>query len=146
MSSVDKLQAQLQGLQHEVARSETRVRRLGLLALLLILLLVILLVSLHLYHVMQYATLSSVEATNARRIAGAADLQYVPESAGKVEFVREDADKVETLTDYATADKAKKSFTWSGASTNKYTLKVTYRQGFSLTTKDLSIADSGSRL
>jgi hypothetical protein len=118
-------------------------RRLGLLAIILFVLLLLLLISLHLYHVMQYATVSSIEASAVDGREGSAEITYSPESAGKIEFVRESSGLVQTLTEYAntpgSSDKSKGNFTWSGKSGEKSSLHVTYRSGLFLVTKELPL-------
>ena len=145
----EQVRLHLQGLQHEVERSATLVRRLGFLALLLIILLVVLLIALHLYHVMQYARVADVEAVAVDGRPEVAEINYTPESAGKIEFVRESEGLVQTLTEYANApgsdDKSKGTFTWSGKKNEKSTLRVTYRGGLFLVNKDLPVKRRGPK-
>jgi hypothetical protein len=141
--SEDQVRLRLQGLQHEVERSATLARWLGRLAVLLVALLLVLIVSIYLHYVMQYASVASVEAVAAAGQPGAAEIAYAPESAGKIEFVRESEGLVQTLTEFAlapAAGDAKKKFTWSGKENEKSSLRVTYRSGLFLVTKDLPIA------
>jgi hypothetical protein len=138
----------LQGLQHEVERSATLARWLGWLAILLIGLLIALIISIYLYYVMQYASVTSVEATAIEGRPGAAEIVYAPESSGKIEFVRESDGFVQILTEYATdpsTGKSKGKFTWSGKENEKSSLRVTYRSGLFLVTKDLPLTRPGSK-
>lgn len=142
-SSEDQVRLRLQGLQHEVEKSAAQVRRLGFLAILLIVLLLVLLISIHLYHVMQYARVANVEASAVDGRPEVAEITYTPESAGKIEFVRESDGLVQTLTEYAnapgSADDPTGTFTWSGKKDDKSTLRVTYRGGLFLVTKELPV-------
>jgi hypothetical protein len=141
--SDEQLKFRLSGLEHEVAKSAARVRRLGWLALALLLLLVALLIALYLYHVLQYARVNTVEAVPSPDNPGAAAISYTPNSSGKVEFVRKTQDLEETLTDYAIdpiSSESKKLFSWSGAGDDRYDLEVTYREGLSLVTKPLLVS------
>jgi hypothetical protein len=144
-----ELQLRLQGLQHDVAKSATMVRRLAVLAISLVLLLLLLLVALHLYHVMQYAEVSNVEAVTAEDRSGGAEILYTPKSAGKIEFVRESDGLVQTLTEYAndpgSPDKSDGKFNWSGKENEKTRFQVTYREGLFLVTKDLTVTPRKSK-
>ena len=144
VGSEKELQLKLQGLQHEVEKGKARVKRLAILATLLVALLILLLIAIHLYNVMQYAAVSSVEAVAVAELPGAAELRYKPESAGKIEFVRESKGLVQTLTEYANAPgtpgESKGKFVWSGRADEESTLRVTYRSGLFLTTRDLPIS------
>jgi hypothetical protein len=148
-ASEEQVRLRLQGLQHEVEKSATLVRRLGFLAILLILLLLILLIALHIYQVMQYAEVSSVEAVSAGDRPGTAEILYTPKSAGKIEFVRESDGLVQTLTEYAndpnSTDKSEGKFTWSGKEDEKSQLQVTYRSGLFYVTKTLPVKGRGRR-
>ena len=142
----EQVRLRLKGLQHEVERSATLARWLSRLAILLVALLIALLISIHLYHVMQYASVRSVEAAAIEGRPGTAEIVYVPESAGKIEFVRESNGFVQILTEYASAPSSEQSegkFTWSGKEDEKSSLRVTYRSGIFLVTKDLALARPG---
>ena len=145
--SVEQVQLRIRGLQHEVEKSATLVRRLAVLAGLLVLLLIALVIALHLYHVMQYAEVSSVEANSVPGGTGTAEIVYTPKSAGKIEFVRESEGLLQTVTEYAndpnSSDKSNGHFTWSGADQEKSSFRATYRQGLFLVTKDLSVRGAG---
>jgi hypothetical protein len=138
-ASEQQLRLQLQGLQHQVAQGQARVRRLLILALVLMVLLAALLVWLYLHHVFQFASLAELEITASSIHPGEAEIRFVPLSEGKVEFVRQAANQVETVTEYAfpgsTAEESKKEFTWSGKEIDNYTLTVRYREGLSITEK-----------
>lgn len=144
----DQVRLKLQGLQHEVERSATLARWLGWLAALLIALLIALIVSIYLYYVMQYASVTSVEAAAIEGRPGAAEIEYVPESSGRIEFVRESKGLVQILTEHASdpsSGKSKGKFTWSGKEDEKSSLRVTYRSGLFLVTKDLRLTRAGSK-
>jgi hypothetical protein len=148
-ASEEQVRLRLQGLQHEVEKSATLVRRLGFLAILLILLLLILLIALYLYQVLQYAEVSSVEAVAVSDRPGVAEILYKPKSAGKIEFVRESDGLVQTLTEYAndpnSADKSDGKFTWSGKDNEKSQLQVTYRKGLFFHTENLPVKELGRK-
>ena len=74
----EQVRLRLQGLQHEVERGPTVARWLGWLAMLLIALLIALIISIYLYYVMQYASVTSVEATAIEGRPGAAEIVYAP--------------------------------------------------------------------
>jgi hypothetical protein len=139
----------LQGLQHEVERSTELVRRLKWLAILLVALLVVLLISLHLYHVMQYAKVSMVEAAAVDGRPESAEIRYTPESSGKIEFVRESEGLSQTLTEYAkvggSSPSSAKIFTWSGKPGDNSAFRVTYRSGLFLVTDELPLSKSGGK-
>jgi hypothetical protein len=144
----EHVRLRLTGLQHEVERSATLARWLGWLALLLIALLIALIISIYLYHVMQYASVTSIEATALEGRPGAAEILYAPASSGKIEFVRDSAGLVQILTEYASdpsTGKSKGKFTWSGKEGEKSSLSVTYRSGLFLVTKDLPVTRTGSK-
>jgi hypothetical protein len=146
-ASEEQVRLRLQGLQHEVERSATLVRRLAFLAILLILLLLLLLIALHLYHVMQYAEVSSVEAVSVEGQPGTALILYTPKSAGKIELVRESDGLLQTITEYAndpnSADKSDGKFAWEGRADEKSQLRVTYREGLFFATKELEVKPRG---
>jgi hypothetical protein len=144
----DQVRLQLKGLQHEVERTATVARWLGRLAILLVALLIAMAILIYLYNVMQYASVASVGAAAVNGRPGVADIEYQPASSGKIEFVRESDGVVEVLTEYAgdsTADKPKGKFGWSGREGEKSSLRVTYRSGLFLVTKDLPLAQAGSK-
>jgi hypothetical protein len=127
-AAYEALQMQLTGLQHQVAQSSARVRLLRVLAGLLTVLFLVLLVYWYLHNLMQYASVRSVDVTFAAARPGSAEVVFVPDSDGKVEFVRESASSTVTLTEYATAGVERK-FTWSGDAAGPYTIRVKYRLG-----------------
>ena len=152
-----ELRHRLQGLQHAVDKGRGRVRRLAIIAIGLAVLLVVLVAALYVYRVTRYAEVREVEAVAAATGPGA-EIRYEARSAGKVEFVRESEGLVETLTQYAQPDAAPAAepapgaksappggmtgrFQWSGRPGDKGTLKVTYRSGLALVTRDLPVAD-----
>ncbi len=95
-------------------------------------------ISIHLYNVMQYASVKSVEAAAIEGRPGTAEIVYVPESSGKIEFVRESDGFVQILTEYASDPSSGQSegkFTWSGKEDEKSSLRVTYRSGIFLSRK-----------
>jgi hypothetical protein len=146
--SEQQVRLQLQGLQHEVERSATLVRWLGWLAVLLVVLLIFLMIAIHLYSVLQYASVKSVEAAPVAGRPGVAEITYEPDSAGKIEFVRESNGIVETLTEHASdpsTGKTNGKFNWSGKEKEKSTLRVTYRSGLFLVTKDLPLTQAASK-
>ena len=146
--SEQQFRLQLQGLQHEVEQTATLARWLGWLAVLLVVLLIALMIAIHLYNVMQYASVKSVDAAAIPGRPGVAEIVYVPDSSGKIEFVRESDGLVEILTEYAndpSAGKPNGKFTWSGKENEKSSLHATYRSGLFLTTKDLALTRAGSK-
>jgi hypothetical protein len=142
VGSEEELRLRLQGLQHEVEKSAGRVRRLAFMAILLVIALILLLISLHLYNVLQYASVDRVQAGVVEGMPGTAQIRYTAKTAGKIEFVRESEGLVQTLTEYADpptgGDAAEAKFQWSGKQGERSTIRVTYRDGLFLTTKDLS--------
>jgi hypothetical protein len=144
--SEQQVRLQLQGLQHEVERSATLARWLGWLAVLLVVLLIALMIAIHLYSVLQYASVKNVEANAVVGRPDVAEITYEPDSAGKIEFVRESNGVVETLTEHASdpsIGKTNGKFKWSGKEKEKSTLRVTYRSGLFLVTKDLPLTGAG---
>jgi hypothetical protein len=140
----EALQVQLKGLQHQVAQSSARVRRLRLLAAVLIVLFLLLLAYWYFSNLMQYASVRSVDVTFTAGKPGSADVAFVPESDGKVEFVRESADGTSTLTEYATAGTERK-FLWAGEETGPYTIRVTYRHGLLYGSRQWQATGASSR-
>jgi hypothetical protein len=128
-----------------VEKSAGLVRRLMIMAVVLVLALILLLVALYLYSVLQYAQVESVNASALEGQPGAAEIRYKPTSAGKIEFVRESDGLVQTLTEFA-ADPAagtpEAKFWWSGKPGERSTIRVTYRSGLMLVTKDLSVSST----
>lgn len=143
----DQARLKLQGLQHEVERSANLARWMGRLAVLLIVLLIALSVSIYLYYVMQYASVSTVEAVAAAGRPGSVEIAYTPLSEGKVEFVRESAGFVQILTEYVTSPSSERpqgKFTWSGKERENPSFRATYRRGLFLVTQDLPPARAGA--
>ena len=144
----EQVQLRLRGLQHEVERSATFARRLGWLAIGLIALLIVLMISIYLYSVMQYASVNSVSAAAIEGRPGVAEIEYVPGSSGKIDFVRESDGLVQILSEHAVAPSAgdsKRKFTWSGKKGETSSLHVTYRSGLFLVTKELPLARISSK-
>jgi hypothetical protein len=147
-ASEEQVRLKLQGLQHEVERSATVVRWLGWLAALLIALLIACIISIYLYHVMQYASVTSIGAAAIEGRPGAAEIEYAPDSSGKIDFVRESDGLVQTLSEHVgdpPPGDSKRKFTWSGKKGEKSSLRVTYRSGLSLVTQDLPLARARSK-
>jgi hypothetical protein len=143
----DQVRLQLRGLQHEVERTATLVRWLRWLAILLVVLLIALAILIYLYHVMQYASVASVGAASVNGRPGVADIEYQPDSSGKIDFVRESDGVVEVLTEHAgdpSAENAKRKFSW-GKEGQKSSLSVTYRSGLFFVTKDLPLGQAGAK-
>jgi hypothetical protein len=146
--SDDQVRLRLKGLQHEVERTATLARWMSWLAILLVALLIALAISIYLYHVMQYASVTTVDAFAVPGRPGTARIDFEPASSGKIEFVKESDGVVETLTEYATVPSdgdSTKNFTWSGNDDKKLTLQVTYRSGLFLVTKDLPLTKASSK-
>ena len=144
----EQVRLRLHGLQHEVERSAILARWLSRIAILLVALLIVLIISIYLYHVMQYASVTSVRAAVIDGRPGTAEITYVPASSGKIEFVRESAGLVQILTEHAGAPSSGKSkgrFTWSGKEDEKSSFRVTYRSGLFLVTNDLPVTRAGSK-
>lgn len=138
----EQLRLRLQGLQHQVARGRTWMRRLAVLAILLLLLLLLLLLGLYLYHVLQYASLEEIEITGAPSRPETANIRYVPSSSGKVEFIRRSFDQTETVTEHAYLGNApaerQRTFYWTGETAEGYSLTARYRRGLFLVEKHWS--------
>lgn len=144
--SEEELRLKLRGLQHEVEKSASLVRKLAIMAAILVLALIALIIALYLYRIMQYARVESVEAAALPGRPGAAVIRYKPNSAGKIEFVRESEGLVQTLTEYAddpTPGAPAGKFQWAGKPGERSTIRVTYREGLILVTKDLSLSTGG---
>ena len=141
-TSEEQLRLKLQGLQHSVVRSRRLVKLLIGLAIGLILLLLTLLIGLHLYNVLQYATLSNIEANEVEGRSDTITIYYTPTSAGKIDFVRDSTDLVQTVTEHANpaeTSTTERKFAWQGDPDQAVQFRATYREGLSLTTKDLNI-------
>jgi hypothetical protein len=128
----EQLRLRLQGLQHQVQRSSAWVRRLIMLAGALIVMLGALLISLRVHYVMQYAPLEEINFAPNR---DAAEISYLPQAKGKVEFLRQAAHQTETLIVHVENAGAKKTFVWAGVEGEAYTLTARYRQGWSVVEK-----------
>ena len=138
----EQLRLRLQGLQHHVVRSAKLARLLIALAIALLLLLLALLIGIHLYNVLQYATLSNIEAVEVEGQPETVLIDYSPTSTGKVDFVRESTDLVQTLTEHVNSEKSgttEEKFTWGGDPNQAAKFHATYREGLSLITKDLPV-------
>lgn len=129
-----ELTMQLQGLQHEVQRSRSRMILAGISALALSVLLVALLAGLHFYHLLQYAEVAQVEVQLAKGSPGEAEIKFVRRHAGKVEFVREAAGLVETLIDHGNQESSSQSperqFLWAGSGGEDFTIRIRSRDGW----------------
>lgn len=144
----EQVRLRLQGLQHEVERSANIVRWLGRLAVGLVALLIACIVGIYLYFVMQYASVTSITAAGVEGRPGAAEIEYAPNSSGKIDFVRESDGLVQTLCEHVSdppPGDSKRKFTWSGKKGEKSSLRVTYRSGLSLVTQDLPLARARSK-
>jgi hypothetical protein len=134
----EQLRLRLQGLQHKVQRSSAWVRRLIVLAGTLIVILVSLLITLRIHYVMQYAPLEEIHFAPDGANRGAAEISYVPQATGKVEFLRQAAHQTETLIEHVESAGAKKTFVWAGVEGEAYSLTARYRQGWSVVEKNWS--------
>ena len=144
----EQARLRLKGLQHEVEQSANIARWLGRLAILLIALLIALVIGIYLYYVMQYASVRSITAAGLKGRPGAAEIEYVPDSSGKIDFVRESDGLVQTLSEHAgdpSSGDPKRKFTWSGKEGEKSSLHVTYRSGLFLVTRELPIDRAGPK-
>jgi hypothetical protein len=136
----EQLRLHLQGLQHQVERSSAWVRRLIVLAGVLIVMLAALLIFLRAHYVMQYAPVDGIHFTANADTRNAAEISYVPQATGKVEFLRQAAHQTETLIEHVESPGTKKTFIWTGAEGEAYTLTARYRQGWSVVEKKWSPA------
>jgi hypothetical protein len=125
---------QLQGLQHEVARSRKRLWILGGAAAALLLLLIAILVWRHYAEVFQFAEISSVEF-HPTSPGSSVEIVYTPTSAGRFEVTRTTSSKSAELTDFIaekSGDYNQHRFFLRDQNPEPAQFRVRYRSGWSL--------------
>lgn len=135
LSAADaQLTLQLQGLQHEVARSRKRLWILGGAAAALLLLLIGILIWRHYAEVFQFAEISSVEF-HPTSPGASVEIAYTAKSAGRFEITRTTSRQTEQLTDFIaekSGDYSQQRFFWRDQNPEPAQFRVRFRSGWSL--------------